>query len=252
MKPLRKLTLIELKLFVREPLAVIFAFAFPFFVLFVLAGVFGNEVDPADSEGMEVWRGVGPTDYYVPAYVGLVMASVGLISLPLRIAGYRERGVLKRFRAAGTPLLVLLGAHVAVFFVTSAIGGLAIALTGRVVYGSPLPTAVLQVAAAFVVSGCAFAAIGVLLGAVLPTARAAQGAGLALFFVMMFISGAGPPRGVLTGPMYAAGTALPLTHVVLLLQGPWLDLGWDWPAFLAVMAFFGGAAALGLRFFRWE
>jgi ABC-2 type transport system permease protein len=39
-----------------------------------------------------------------------------------------------------------------------------------------------------------FASIGVFLGAVLPTARAVQGAGLALFFVMMMISGSGPPR----------------------------------------------------------
>ena len=254
-RPLLKMTYIELKLFVREPLAVIFAFAFPFFVLFVLAGVFGNE-EPVDSEDFEIWRGVGPTDYYVPAYVGLVMASVGLISLPLRLAGYRERGVLKRFHAAGTPLGVLLGAHVAVFFVMSGIGGVAIAVAGRIVYGSPLPTGLAgqltQVLGAFVLSGLAFAAIGVMLGAVLRTARAAQGAGLALFFVMMFICGAGPPRGVLTDAMYAVSNALPLTHVILVIQGPWLGLGWDWPASAIVVAFLVVTGALGVRFFRWE
>jgi ABC-2 type transport system permease protein len=43
MRLLAKLSWIEAKLFLREPLTVIFTFAFPFFMLFVLAGVFGNE-----------------------------------------------------------------------------------------------------------------------------------------------------------------------------------------------------------------
>src|SRR5690606_15361107 len=58
MSGLWRLTLIEFKLFLREPLSLIFAFGFPFFMLFVLAGVFGNDVDPTDEENMRVWRGV--------------------------------------------------------------------------------------------------------------------------------------------------------------------------------------------------
>jgi hypothetical protein len=41
---LAKLSWIEAKLFLREPLALVFTFAFPFFMLIVLAGVFGNDV----------------------------------------------------------------------------------------------------------------------------------------------------------------------------------------------------------------
>jgi hypothetical protein len=46
MKTLAKLTWIEVKLFAREPIAVVFAFAFPLVVLLVLAGVFGSEPNP--------------------------------------------------------------------------------------------------------------------------------------------------------------------------------------------------------------
>lgn len=80
MRGVRKLAWVEVKLFIREPLALIFAFAFPFFMLFILVGVFGNDIDTADPEGLRVWRGVGPSDYYVSTYVGLVMASAGLIT----------------------------------------------------------------------------------------------------------------------------------------------------------------------------
>jgi len=61
MRLLARLSWVEAKLFLREPLALIFTFAFPFFMLIVLAGVFGNDIDPTDAENLRVWRGVGPT-----------------------------------------------------------------------------------------------------------------------------------------------------------------------------------------------
>jgi ABC-2 type transport system permease protein len=91
MRLLGKLVWVEAKLFVRDPLSMIFTFAFPFFMLVVLAGVFGNDVDASDPEGLKAWRGVGPVDYYAPAYVALVMASIGLIAGPPP-CGYRENG----------------------------------------------------------------------------------------------------------------------------------------------------------------
>jgi hypothetical protein len=75
MKTLAKLLWVEAKLFAREPIAVVFAFAFPLVVLLVLAGVFGSEPD-AD------FGGVAGIDYYVPGHLAVVIASVGLIGLP--------------------------------------------------------------------------------------------------------------------------------------------------------------------------
>ena len=99
MTAFRKLTWVELKLFLRDPLSLVFTLALPFFFLFVLNSVFGTE--PEDDPEEDVWRGVAPADFYVPAYVGLVMAAVGLLSMPVRLATYRERGVLRQFRAGG-------------------------------------------------------------------------------------------------------------------------------------------------------
>jgi ABC-2 type transport system permease protein len=73
MKTLAKLTWIEVKLFAREPIAVVFAFAFPLVVLLVLAGVFGSEPSPD-------FGGVAGIDYYVPSYLAVVIASIGLIA----------------------------------------------------------------------------------------------------------------------------------------------------------------------------
>jgi len=122
--------------------------------------------------------------YYVPAYIGLVIASMGLIGLPVHLAAYRERGVL--------------------------------------------------------------------LGAVLPTARAAQGAGVLLWFVMLMISGAGPPPEVLNATLTRVADATPLKHVILVLQDPWLGFGSNAAELLVVAGILVLSALLALRLFRWE
>ena len=97
-----------------------------------------------------------------------------------------------------------------------------------------------------------FAAIGALLGALLPAPRAAQGAGLMLFFVMLFVSGTGPPTEVMSGLMVAIGEWLPLQHAVVALQDAWLGFGWNW-AELLILAVLALAASWGaLRAYRWK
>lgn len=246
-----KLTLVELKLFLREPIAVVFAFAFPLLVLFVLSGVFGSDL-PDNPEDERVWRGVAPTQYYLPAYVGLVVAALGLIVLPVRMAGYREQGVLRRFRAAGIPLMALLSSQVLVLAVMALVGAATVTIMSLAVYGTDLPDDWLGVLAAFALSILAFSAFGFMLGGVLGTVRAAQGAGLALFFVMMFLSGAGPPREVMTSVMQGVGDTLPLTYVVIALQDPWLGYGWAWGDLAVVTAFLAAALAITAWRFRWQ
>lgn len=251
MKALRKLTWIELKLFTRDPLSLVFTLALPFFFLIVLNGVFGNQVTAPGEE--DVWRGVGPADYYVPAYLGLVMAAIGALSMPVRLAGYRERGVLRRFRASGMPLWAILGSQIVLALLTSVVGAISIAVASNLIYGTELlPAHVVSFVVAFVLAALAFSAFGVLLGSVLPTSRAAQGAGILLFFVMFLLSGSGPPRDVLTGPMRGVGEALPLSWVVVLLQNAWLGFGWATTESLVVAGILVGAAAASARFFRWS
>lgn len=250
MKSLLKLTAIETKLFLRDPITVLFTFALPFFFLFVLSGVFGNEWE--SEEDFRVWRGVGPTDYYVPAYVGMVLASIGVLAMPLRLAGYRERGVLKRFKASSLPLSAIFGAQVLVALVMAVVGAVSILVAARLAFGTMMPQQPLLAFAAFALSLAAFAAVGLLLGSLLPNARAAQAAGLILFFVMMMISGAGPPRAVLDSALHAFSEGLPLTHVILVLQDPWLGHGWNETASLVVAGFLAVTGVLAVVLFRWE
>ena len=90
----------------------------------------------------------------------------------------------------------------------------------------------------------AFAALGILLGLVLPSARAAQGLGVLLFFVFMMLGGAGPPREVLPAALRHVGDLLPVTYAGNLLRGPWLGRGWDGAALLVVVGVLLASVAL--------
>lgn len=228
MDALRRLTWIEMKLFAREPLTVLFVLVLPLIVLYILNGVFGNEAEPGFYEGL------GPVDYYLPSYVALTVATVGVLSLPVHLAGYREQGVLRRFRASALPPATIIAAHVVIALVVGALGTVLLTALSTVAYDGPLPQDLPGSLAAFTLVTLAFAALGALLGVVMPTARAAQGLGVLLFFLFIMIGGAGPPREVLPEAMQTISDAVPLVYGARAIRGPWLGLGWDGSA-VAVM-----------------
>jgi ABC-2 type transport system permease protein len=229
MRSLGEMTWVELKLFAREPLTVVFVLVLPVVVLYILNGVFGGQ--PPDPS---VWAGVGAVDFYTSSYVALVAATVGVLSLPVHLAGYREQGVIRRFRASALSPAALVGAHVVVAALTATVGSVLLSTVSILGYDATPPRDWLGLIAAFLLVAVAFAALGALLGFVLPTARAAQGLGVLLFFVFLMLGGAGPPREVLPSTMARMSDAIPVTYAGDLLRGPWLGTQWD-PAAAAVM-----------------
>jgi ABC-2 type transport system permease protein len=243
---LRRMARVELKLFLREPLTVVFALVLPLIILVVMAGVFGNAPDP------EYYRGYGPMNFYTPAYVGLVVAAIGVVSIPAHLAGNRERGVLRRFRASSVPVGVVVGAEALVSLVIAVVSSVVLVVCAILAYGVEVPASPLLLVAAFLVNALMFAAVGVVLGSLIPTARAAQAAGVLLWFLMLMVGGAGPPPESLTGVLGVLSYAVPLTYAARLLQGVWLEGAWGW-ADAGIVATIGFVASLvTARLFRWE
>jgi ABC-2 type transport system permease protein len=175
-----------------------------------------------------------------------------LISLPVHLAGYRERGVLRRFHASSVPAWAVFASQAWVGFIVAVLGSLLLVAVGVGMYDMAQPVSLTGVLFAFVLGTVAFLAVGFVLGALLPTARSALGLGLILFFLNMFLSGADGPRAVLPKAMRDAGEALPLTHVVIALQDPWLGFGWNALQLGILAGIVVVAALLSVRLFRWE
>ena len=248
------LTRTEFRLFRREPFSIVFVLAFPLMMMMLLAAVFGNDSADADDveNGMLVWRGVTPANYYTAASVAMIVAALGLLTLPIALAGYRERGILRRFHASSVSAATFVSAQLTLALVTFVAGTVVMAVVARFAYDARLPQEVLGVVVALLVGTAAFGAIGLLLATVIRGSRSAQGIGLLLFFALWLISGTAPPRAVLPSVLRDLGGVLPLSHLVTAVQNPWFGLGWSGTdlAVLAVYALAAGVPALLL--FRWD
>jgi len=213
-----------------------------------LRGVRGvNDVDRSDGQAVQVTgsgRCLPPVDFYTPSYVALVAATAGILSLPVHLMAYREQGVLRRFRASAIRPATLIGAHMAVAAALAPAGAVLLTLVSFAGYDAALPEDWLGVVTAYLVVIVAFTALGGLLGLMMPTARAAQGLGVLLFFVFMVLGGAGPPKEALPPSLQHIADVVPVTHAGAMLRDPRLYDGWDFGASAVMVSLFAVYVAL--------
>lgn len=247
MRGLYKLTWVELKLFLREPMAAFFTLAFPLMMLFLFGSIYGNK--PSSFFG-----GYGMVDVSVPAYTAMIIGSSGLLSLGISIASYREAGVLKRLKATPIRPQTILGAQVAVIYLMTVLGMTLLIVAGQAVYRLRFGGNLVSMFAAFTLSALSIFAIGFVLASLAPTARVAQVAGMVIFYPMIFLSGATIPRETLPEAVRQYSQVLPLTHVVTLLRGLWAGGAWgDYSKEVFILVLLAVLAVIvSAKTFRWE
>src|SRR6516164_1658819 len=101
-----------------------------------------------------------------------------------------------------------------------------------------------RVAAALPLGAIAFVSIGVLLGSLLPSARAAQAVGLLLFFPSFLLGAGGPPPHVMGSVVKQVAGPLPLTLLTNAVRAPWLGLGPATGSLIAVAVLAVAASAV--------
>lgn len=242
-----RLTAMDVILYLREPSAAFFTVAFAPMLLVLFGSIYGNAPQ-------SVFGGRGSVDVSVPAYMGVIIVTVGLISIPIGTAIERERGILRRYRATPLSPLSYIAADVLSHFLMTALGALLLVVIGKALYNVRVEGEPLAIVAAFMLGTLAFSAAGYFLGSVAPDGRVAQTAGMILAYPMMFLSGSTIPLENLPDNVRHFATVIPLTHVVTLLRGVWagdaLAAHTTEIAILSALLIFGGA--LAARTFRWE
>jgi ABC-2 type transport system permease protein len=235
----RRLLAQELRLVSRDPFTLSFTLAFPIVAMLIVGGAFGSE--PAHGFPLN------PSHWYIASYFTVMVGATGLVLLPVHIASYRERGVLRRFAAAGFPRWSFALAELALGLIAVAVAALALLIVAAPVYGIPPIHDPLRVVAGMIAGPVAFVGIGVLLGTLLPTARSAQAVGLLLYFPSLLLGVGGPPTFVMPPVLRAIAEHLPLALVNRAIRDPWLGLGDGTTPLLIVIAMAIVATTLALH-----
>lgn len=215
MNRLAALTATEARLLAREWTVLVFAFAFPALCMLILAGVFGHQPD----KGFAMRR---PDDYYVTASIGVPVIALALVGLPVALASYRERGVLRRLDAFGISITKILAAQAIVTCGLIALAVAVVLVLAAPTYGIPHMAHPGQILLGLSTGTITLVLLGIAIGLAAPSARTAQAIGLLTFFPLYLLGGGGPPTGAMTGPMRAISNALP--SGITAISDPWLGV----------------------------
>ena len=133
MNEMRALITTEAKLLFREPIYWLVVILLPTAVLLIFGSMFGpSEPDPALG-------GLRFIDVFVPSLVVISVATLGIQTLPIRLATYREKGVLRRLSTTPAHPLRLLIAQFVVYTVTAVAALGLLVVVANVVFGVPWP-----------------------------------------------------------------------------------------------------------------
>ncbi len=248
LRGLWKLTWIETKIFLREPLGAIGTIVIPVLVFVVVGQLLGRGLPPS-ALAASSFISVG-----LPVLASVLISVSAVLSLVTIISIYREGGILKRLRATPLRPQTILTAHVIVkLLLTAATLGLMV-LAGKRYYPVGVHAPLFSFTIALLISTWSILSIGFLIASIVPTARFAQPIGAIIMYPMIGFSGLFVPIALLPPAMRAVARVVPLTYTVSLLEGIWR--GDAWSAHLgdvaALVVVFAICTAVSAKVFRWE
>jgi ABC-2 type transport system permease protein len=248
LRGLLKLTWIELKVFLREPLGAIGSVVIPVAVYLVVGRAVGKRMSPEALAGSAFMNSV------LPVLASVLIAFSAVQSLITIISIYREGGILKRLRATPLRPQTILTAHVLVKLLLTAATLSLMVLLGKRYYPVGVHVPLFSFTIAVLISTLSILSLGFIIASVVPTARFAQPVGAILLYPMIAISGLFAPLAVFPPALRALARVLPLTYAVPLLQGIWNGDAWSahFADVAALAAIFILCVALSAKFFRWE
>lgn len=241
-----KLTWVEMKVFLREPLGAVGSLLIPVAVFVALGRALGTgHVDAA---------GVERAPFNVPVLAAMMIAVSAVLSLIAIMAIYREGGILKRLRATPLSPVTILSAHVAVKIIFASVSLVLLVAAGRNFFPGAMNVDLASFTVALLLGTLSILSTGFVIASLVPSARFAQPLGAALLYPMVAVSGLFFPVDQLPQPVRAIARALPTTHAVALMQGAWVGTSWGAMGTHVAALVLITAVSIGLasRVFRWE
>ncbi|WP_240760000.1 ABC transporter permease [Phytoactinopolyspora endophytica] len=245
---LGRLTTVELKIVVRDVVAIIFALLFPA-ALFIVLGA----AQPGFRDPEEAFGGLRPLDVYGPVVIGLAIATAAFSMLPGYLAQYRENGVLRRLATTPASPSSLLGAQLIVHTGLTTGGSVLALFSATVIFDVRWPGNMPGLVVAFVLSAVACFLLGLVVAAVAKNARVANALGMVVYFPMLFFAGVWTPGDAMPDGLRAVADFTPLGAATEAMSDAWVH--GDWPSALHLLVLAGWAvvgSVAAARLFRWE
>lgn len=247
MKSFSALLKTELKLMIRQMDAIIFGIFFPIGIVLLLGYIYGNKLafDGAPYTMMQLSFG---------ANIAIGICATGLMGLPIVIADYRDKKILKRFKITPvSPIMILIVEMIISFFIalTSALG---IFLVSKFVFHYEMIGSPIKFIVAFLLVTVTIYSIGIFIASIAPNIKIVNLLCTIIYFSMLFLSGATVPYEIMPKGLQKASDILPLTQGIKLLKG--VSLGEPTNNLMFQLILMLGISTIciigSVKLFRWE
>lgn len=237
---------VEGKLSLRSPDGIIFGIGMPVGVLLLIAVVAGSQ-------------SAGGADYSFLQSAFASLLTVGIratafMGLPLTIADYRDKKILKHFFATPIRPFMILSVQVVIGMLTSFFSAALVTVLAVFGFGYRMEGDPFLFIGAFLLVMLSMYSIGMILASLCKTVKIANVVTTFVYFPMLFLSGATIPFELFPDTVQKVCNVLPLTHGIKLLKAVSLNMWsqeiWISVALLIVFAVVG--CILSVVSFKWD
>lgn len=246
MRKFLKLYSIEQKLAFRSADMIIFGIAMPVGILALISIVAGGKM-------------AGDTGYTFldSAFASLIAVGIcacAFMGIPLTIADYRDKKILKHFFVTPCSPVWMLGANVLCGAVMAILSAVAVTLVSVVVFGYRMQGSVLLFVVMWFLTLISMLSIGLLMASLCRTVKAANAVTSLVYFPMLFLSGATIPFELFPEGLQQVAAVLPLTQGIKLMKEASMGIqteGAVWRIVLLI-GITVVSTIISVRTFRWE
>ncbi|MGN0552852.1 MAG: ABC transporter permease [Oscillospiraceae bacterium] len=237
----------ELKLNIRNMNMVIFAVMMPLVILVILGFIYGTKPASDGAEYTFMEKSFG-------ALCTISICAGGLMGLPLVVAEYRERKILKRFQVTPVSPLKLLLVEFSIYVVYCIVSMLTLFPVAMLFWNVRIKGSLLAFLSSWLLTMVSTLSIGMMVGGVAKDSKSASVIASLLYFPMLIFSGATLPFEVMPTVMQKIVSVFPLTQGIELMKSTFLGLpiGNVWVPVAVMATVTVICTGISVRFFKWE
>lgn len=245
MKRFFKLYSTEQKLAFRSCDVIIFGIAMPVGILILISVIAGNKM-----------AGDGYT-YLESSFASLISVGIcasAFMGIPLTVADYRDKKILKRFFTTPCSPGWILGSDVLCCSINAVLSAAAVSLAAVVFFGYHMRGNVFLFAGTWLLTMMSMFSIGLLMASLCRTVKSANVTTSLVYFPMLFLSGATIPYEIFPEGLQKAAAVLPLTQGIKMIKAVSLDMPMDsvWRPAVLLAAITLICCMISVKTFRWE
>lgn len=238
---------IEFKRLIRTSDLLIFAILFPIGMSLLMGAIYGSDI---------AFEGANYTKYQLAfsSFISIALCATGLMGIPLNISDYRDKKVLKKFKATPVSPYNILISQIIAYFILAMLVSFVIFIIAKFVFGFYFIGSVFYYLLTFIFVAVSIYSIGMLIASISSNSKVAGILTSIIYFPTIFLSGTTVPYDIMPNFIQKLSNILPMTQGIKLLEGVCLNKPVEDLVFqIILMAIISVVCiVLSLKFFKWE